>query len=562
MSNVMSMKNLKNKPSRNGFDLSENRKFTAKVGELLPVFCKTIMPGDHVELYPQHFTRIVPLNTAAYVRIKEEVNFFKVPFHLLWNRFDTFVTEMKNNPQHAADFKSGVAIPDLVPTFSRSEFANFVNRTYVAQNRDELKYSLADQFIKLAQYLGYGDYTQFKKQAFSNNDRNRSYSPFPLLAYQKVYQDYYRNQQWERASPQSFNIDYATGEMTIPTDLYQSNIDSSMLTMRYANFKKDYFFGLLPQPQYGDSSVVPVRHSVVKVSKETSYSPSADWSTIPNGGFIGEVASGLFNPSVISIRKAEAIQKLREIQQSGKQDYKEQIEKIFGVSMSDDKSDLCTWLGGYDADININEVVNNNLTGDNYADIQGKATSNGSGKIVFDSDDWCILIGIYSAIPILDFKIDAPEVDTMLVHRDHFPNPVLDRIGMEEVMLADLIGDKIGEYTVPHYQVLGYGPRYWKFKTNYDKVLGGFRNTTAYGNWVAPLSLEYILSKIKFNDTTYTPNYRLFKVDPIIMNPVLSLVIPDNKKFEMSSFDYDQLLTNMSIGCAMVRNLDYDGLPY
>ena len=37
MANIMSLKNVRNKASRNGFDLSRRTCFTSKVGELLPV---------------------------------------------------------------------------------------------------------------------------------------------------------------------------------------------------------------------------------------------------------------------------------------------------------------------------------------------------------------------------------------------------------------------------------------------------------------------------------------------------------------------------------------------
>ena len=42
----MNLKSLRNKPSRNGFDLSFKRNFTAKAGELLPVMVKEVLPGD------------------------------------------------------------------------------------------------------------------------------------------------------------------------------------------------------------------------------------------------------------------------------------------------------------------------------------------------------------------------------------------------------------------------------------------------------------------------------------------------------------------------------------
>ena len=46
MANIMEMKSIRNKPSRNGFDLSFKRNFTAKTGELLPIMCKEVIPGD------------------------------------------------------------------------------------------------------------------------------------------------------------------------------------------------------------------------------------------------------------------------------------------------------------------------------------------------------------------------------------------------------------------------------------------------------------------------------------------------------------------------------------
>lgn len=38
MGNIMNLTAVRNKPSRNGFDLSQKINFTAKVGELMPVW--------------------------------------------------------------------------------------------------------------------------------------------------------------------------------------------------------------------------------------------------------------------------------------------------------------------------------------------------------------------------------------------------------------------------------------------------------------------------------------------------------------------------------------------
>ena len=70
MANIMSLKSLKNKTSRNGFDLSSKRNFTAKAGELLPARCWEILPGDSWSIDLKSFTRTQPLNTAAFARMR------------------------------------------------------------------------------------------------------------------------------------------------------------------------------------------------------------------------------------------------------------------------------------------------------------------------------------------------------------------------------------------------------------------------------------------------------------------------------------------------------------
>ena len=90
--NLFALKDVRNKPNRNGFDLSQKNSFTAKVGELLPVYHKIALPGDKFNFRVQHVTRTQPVNTAAFTRIREYFDFFFVPYRLLWRYFPTAVT--------------------------------------------------------------------------------------------------------------------------------------------------------------------------------------------------------------------------------------------------------------------------------------------------------------------------------------------------------------------------------------------------------------------------------------------------------------------------------------
>ena len=72
----------------------------------------------------------------------------------------------------------------------------------------------------------------------------------PLFAYQKIYFDFFSNSQWEKHLAYAYNVDYWQG--TSYVTLY-----SDMLKMRYANYPKDYFMGMLPNSQYGSVAVLP-----------------------------------------------------------------------------------------------------------------------------------------------------------------------------------------------------------------------------------------------------------------------------------------------------------------
>ena len=61
--------------------------------------------------------------------------------------------------------------------------------------------------------MNYGDYSgnigedaQYHRSVY-NTDMNIG----PLLAYQKIYADFFRDQQWEKPDPSTFNVDYMTG---------------------------------------------------------------------------------------------------------------------------------------------------------------------------------------------------------------------------------------------------------------------------------------------------------------------------------------------------------------
>ena len=87
----------------------------------------------------------------------------------------------------------------------------------------------SDLSYKLLSYLGFGNVvstlpssdnrwwsTSLKYTGASDSYsqlyiQNNIVNLFPLLTYQKIYQDFFRWSQWENANPSSYNVDYYNG---------------------------------------------------------------------------------------------------------------------------------------------------------------------------------------------------------------------------------------------------------------------------------------------------------------------------------------------------------------
>lgn len=588
MANIMSLKSLKNKTSRNGFDLSSKRNFTAKAGELLPVKTWEVLPGDTFRIDLKTFTRTQPLNTAAFARMREYYDFYFVPYDLLWNKANTVLTQMYDNPQHALDSSplKVVKLDGSMPYTTLTSISLYLNAlasdSVTVTNKDNyFGYNRALCSAKLLECLGYGDLYAFA--ASSDNTflkkplkKNLDVSLFNLLAYQKIYADYYRDSQWERVSPSCFNVDYlpsgtgSTGMMLSfnYSDFYENY---SMFDLRYCNWQKDLFHGVVPNQQYGDVASVSMESAVTllgnSVSNTSSLSSSARSTSITVAGTSSVPASSVLmtNPSfsILALRQAEFLQKWKEITQSGNKDYKEQVEKHWNVSPGDGFSEMCTYLGGIASSMDINEVVNNNITGNNAADIAGKGTGVSNGVINFSSQGrYGVVMCIYHCLPLIDYTTDFVSPSVTRVNAADFAIPEFDRVGMQTVPLSYISNGPLSVLgNIP--DLVGYAPRYIDYKTDIDTSIGAFKSSLK--NWVISYDDQSLSNQFGFdvgssdlpvpNPANSNWNYTLFKVNPNSLNSLFAVAAD-------SSVDTDQFLCSSFFDLKVVRNLDTDGLPY
>ena len=588
MANIMSLKSLRNKASRNGFDLSSKRNFTAKAGELLPVKTWEVLPGDTFRIDLKTFTRTQPLNTAAFARMREYYDFYFVPYDLLWNKANTALTQMYDNPQHALDSSplKVVKLDGSMPFADLSSISRYLNSlapdsVTVTNKSNYFGYNRALCSAKLMEYLGYGNLYHFAESTDNTIlkrplRQNLYVSLFNLLAYQKIYADYYRDSQWERVSPSCFNVDYlpsGTGPTGMMLSFNYSDFyeNYSMFDLRYCNWQKDLFHGVVPNQQYGDVSSVSVGGNVVlngyNVQNNNSLSPSNNSSTIRLASGTATVGSSLMANSqfsILALRQAEFLQKWKEITQSGNKDYKEQVEKHWNVSPGDGFSEMCTYLGGIASSMDINEVVNNNITGSNAADIAGKGTGVSNGVINFNSQGrYGVVMCIYHCLPLIDYTTDFVSPSVTRVKSADFAIPEFDRVGMQTVPLSYISNGPLSVIPTSIPALVGYAPRYIDYKTDIDTSVGAFK--TSLKNWIISYDNQSLANQFGFGvETPELPvpnpansnwNYTLFKVNPNSLNSLFAVEVN-------SSIDTDQFLCSTFFDVKVVRNLDTDGLPY
>lgn len=560
---------------RSSFDLSSKKLFTAKVGEILPCYWQIAIPGTKYRISSDWFTRTVPVNTAAYTRIKEYYDFYAVPLRLISRALPQAFTQMTDYMTSASSSSANTLALTSVPNTTQSAFSTFLltaNAGDQPNTRDDAGLPIVYGSCKLLDMLGYGSmlassntakvaitqkYLGIENPGDADNPlvyaTSQTVNMLPLLAYQKIYYDFFSNPQWERHLAYAYNVDYWSGSSGI-------SLAVNMVKLRYANYPKDYFMGMLPSSQYGSVALLPSTYrstippnSLLKTTQGLVVQSQDTGNSVVLGGSSNSVEYIRVNSdlSALSIRATEYLQRWKEVVQFSSKDYSDQMAAQFNIKAPEYMGNHAHYIGGWSNVININEVVNTNLdTDSSQASIAGKGVSSNSGHtITYDCGaEHQVIMCVYHAVPMLDWNLTGQNPQLTVTDISDFPQPAFDQLGMQAVPALNLQNN-------PGRAVsgsIGYNLRYWQWKSNIDTVHAGFRAGAAYQSWVAPLDGWQVLT------SSGAWSYQSMKVRPQQLN---SIFVPQVDAANCS-VAFDQLLCNVNFQVYAVQNLDRNGLPY
>ena len=473
--NIFSQSQYENEKS-NVFDLSSDRKFSGKIGNLIPIFCMETLPGDKITINPKMFTRFAPMVAPPMHAFKQTCHYFFVPNRILWSNWEKFITG--------------------------GEDGNYV----VGQPYIDLALR-AEPIGGLADYFGLP--VGQKDVPFTGSTRINA---LPFQAYQKIYDDYYRDQNLEPS-------DY--------TELGNgANTKGTRLTMRKRAYSQSYFTSALPWTQRGPEALLPLTGDAPVVVK-----PFADISTPfsrfrlssdgnPSLNSQANIAKGYDasdtqseklnlatggNPSgyidlmdthkadlsqvsstaIIDLRNAFALQRYLEAMARGGSRYVEYLKVIFNVSSSDKRLQRPEFLGGYTQPVKFSEVLQTSASAYEgqggepaistpQGTQAGHGVSIGSGTTIScNVEEHGFVIGVMSVTPVQAYQNGIHKMWFRSDRFDHYL-PHFQHVGEQAILNKELFLDTNRDV---HEQVFGYTPRYSEYKYMHSSVHGEFRDT-------------------------------------------------------------------------------------
>lgn len=450
-------------PKRNGFDKSFKHLLTAKVGTLVPVLCDELPANTRVHLRSALQAQLPPLATDTFMRVNLKMEAFFVPSRLLYGGYTSWLAkEDLKNPNTPSQVLSA-RLPVLRIPFTSG--------------------SPAVQPGTLLDYLG------FKAvQPVTTQSTEDYFNLFPLLAYHKIYDDWYRN-----ANVQSpVFVRPLSGDNTLQVyQLPYFTIDSSnsavpgytvgapladgvtLGSLRQRNFGYDYFTNAMPNAQRGDALKVTI-------------------DTIDN------------TFTIAALRAANSLQQYAERNMLASPRWQDFLKANYGADLSDGVAQRAIYLGS--GEVNVYNKSVYTTSADRLADDGatnpfatyggsgstqtigsgakfGDAQANGQINLVDDfvAQEPGYLMVLASLVPVVTY---GAGIDRMFFRNNDdnaqpdLATPILQNVGNQPIYAGELTGQD-------DESVFGYTDRYADFKHKNDMLSGLVREGESLGSFAA-----------------------------------------------------------------------------
>lgn len=448
------------------------------MGRLTPIFVAETLPNDTWYLNCEVLMRFAPMLAPIMHRVTCYVHWFFVNNRILWEDWEDFIT----------NGRLGTETPP-VPPFQRIG-------TILTWGQD-----LLDQG-SLADYMGIPPIPDTAAGTWST----RMLDIMPVAAYQQIYQDYYRDRNYEA------DVIWLPAVSGLNED-----VEVEFWSIKTRKWEHDYFTSSLLFTQRGQEVLMPLQgsgtvtympQSLVRDASGADWGPGAIGAIAalnledvegalqidPNGAtgltdvHIENIDEVIINASSVSMndfRTAVALQEWMERQALGGSRINETIYAHFNRRTSDGRLQMAEYLGGGKVVAKISEVMTTAWSEDGDTNLVPPANMTGASKtlgssnrISYNCEEWGFIVGIMSVMPSSAYMQGIPRMFLQRNQFEDYPWPTLAHLGEQPVydyeIYADPTSVPVDRTTAP---VFGYNSRYVDWKFINSSAHGDFRTT-------------------------------------------------------------------------------------
>lgn len=565
---------------RNVHNLSHDLTITCTTGHLLPVFFDYLNPGESVKIAAPFELRTMPMQAAAMLNIRCHMEYFFVPMQLLFSAFGNVFYGVTDN--FSSLYPVTGVISKTLPVVSVGQyFAYYRSRgsnIYTGERCWQTMYRLAD----LLQY----DLQDFWESGTSSSG---VYNPFVFpanyLAYNAIYEHYYRLDTREQFKNRLFNLDWL---YTFSGGIPVGHISQNVFDLKCRPMADDYFTSVKVSP------IVDALNVSGGIPFGSDQRISSDWlsrgevsSHVLSGGSFGENFAlnpensplgdnyivednydkfftnfGFYSDSsqsstyngmdinTANIRAMFANEKYYSILGRARKNYDDQTLAHFGVKVPKDIKHDISFFGHDVLPIKIGEVISTSGTeSTSLGEIAGKGYAYANKNVhTFKAPVHGVVMCIFSVVPEIKYSKHGCSRINWLRDANDFYRPEFDNLGMQPLFNQEIGVGAIGSSDTAA-RIIGWQYRYEQYKRRFNRTSTIFNQYFGGPTTVTSGNLSsWSVSRQPYNGYFYsashspfTPNvesYSVFVHQPDDLDSVM--LVAYNKTIDQpSSFDTD-----------------------
>ena len=505
--------------SRTTHDLSHKFGFTATVAHLLPVFHDFLSPGETIELGVNYNLRTQPLQSAAMVDIKSHVEYFFVPMFLLYEPFGDMMENISDrfSSLYPKPGRSKEIVQSVLPVL---DFEDVHRLLSIYDDFRVGKEDWMNHVYRLFDMLGYNN-TDINFHGDGSQYWNPNVFPYPILAYNCIYEYYYRLDTRERFNQHLFNWDqYFQDQLIDFTNTGLLSVEMyDLIRLHYRPKDSDYFTDVKVSPivdvlNLNSKDSLPLAESWL--SRSSLFDGSSNKEVLSSGSpgnpsytpFAGNQSNpGLTVPtqfgfnyvsqsystfnvnntlngcdfSTANIRALFANEKLNSITGRARKHYDDQVLAHYGFKVPHDPKHEITCFGHDRGLIHIGEVIS---TADTANAGLGEIAGKGYGSLQtkphkFTAPCHGVVMAILSFVPDVTYGNTYLKAN-VVTDRNSFYNPEYDSLGMQPLFGYEGHPSNAGYRN----QIIGWQYRYEQWKRRYNRISKAFSGVGSLDSWM------------------------------------------------------------------------------